>query len=120
MAFPLNNEAHGIGTANRIMRHTRRQQKHLALADRHVDRLAVLLYLYNNVAFKLVEKLAPNVPVIILSRIRPADDHNDKFISVINALIPNRRLEQMPVLVDPLFEIERAANHNLKNRLNPN
>ena len=87
------------------------KQEHLALADRDLDRFAVFLDLDLDIALELVKKLFALVPVIILTRIRPADDHHDKILVVINTLIPNRRLEQVAMLVDPLFEIERAADH---------
>ncbi len=43
------------------------------------------------VAFKLVEKLFALVPVIILSRVRPADDHYNEIVVIINALIADGR-----------------------------
>jgi len=82
------------------------------VADRDIDRFAVFLDLDGNVAFELVKKLFALVPVIVLARIRPADDHYDKIVVRINALVPDRRLEQMPMLVDPFFEIERPADHS--------
>src|SRR5688572_1820699 len=89
-----------------------RQQEHLAFADRHLDRFPILLYLYFNIALELVEKLLALVPMVILPRIRPADDHHDEVVVIVNTLIPNRRLEQMPVLVYPLFEIKGTFNHS--------
>ena len=77
----------------------------------HLNRLADLLYLHLDVAFELVEKLLALVPVIILSRVRPADHHHDEIVVIVNALISDRRLQQVPVLIDPLFKIERAADH---------
>ena len=96
-----------------IVRNARRQQEHLAFADRHFDRLSVFLDLHLYIALELVKKLFALVPVIILSRIRPADDHHDKIIRVVNALVPDRRLQQMPVLIDPFLEIEGADRYCL-------
>lgn len=31
-----------------------------------------------------------------------ANDHDDKIVVIINTLVTDRRLEQMPVFVDPL------------------
>ena len=95
------------------MRNSRWKQEHLAFADRNFDGAAVFLNLHFYVAFELIEKFFALVPVIVLSRIRPADDHHDKIVVIENTLVSHRRLEQMPVLVDPLFEIERAPNGHI-------
>lgn len=112
-AYPtlaFDDEADGVCSADRIVRNTRRKEEHLAFPDRHLDRFAVLLYLHFDVAFELVKKLLAFVPVIVFPRIRSADDHHDKIVVVINTLIPDRRLEQMAMVVDPFFEIERASD----------
>lgn len=112
-AFALDDEADGVCTADRIVRNARRQKEHLALADRHFDRLAVLLNLHLYIAFKLVEKLFALVPMIVLARVRAADDHDDKIIVIVNTLIADGRFQQVPVLVYPLLEIERSADPHI-------
>jgi len=106
----LNYHPDRVPASDRIMRHTRRQQKHLAFSNRDIDGLSVLLNFYRDIALKLIEKLLTLIPVIVFSRVRPADNHHNKIFSVVNTLIPNRRLEQMPVLIDPFLEVEGRAH----------
>lgn len=94
------------------MRDSRGQKEHFAFADRDLDRFSVFLDLDRYVTFKLVKKLFALVPVIVFSRIRAADDHYDKVIIIVNALVSDRRFEQMPVVIDPLLEIERPSNRH--------
>src|SRR5439155_4557606 len=64
--------------------------------------------LERHVTLDLIEEFLALVDVIVLSRIRPADDHHDEVTIFPNHLISDRWLEQMPVFVDPVFEIERS------------
>ena len=50
-AFAFDNQADGIRSADGIVRYAWRKQKHLALADRDFDRLAVFLDLYLDISF---------------------------------------------------------------------
>ena len=111
-SFSFDDKANGVGSANGIVRNSRRQQEHLAFADRHIDRLSMFLNFYYDIAFDLIEKFLALVPMIIFARIGPANDHHNKIVGVINALIPDRRLEQMSVLVNPLHEVEGAPDRH--------
>jgi hypothetical protein len=51
--------------------------------------------------------------MIVLARVRPTDDHHDKIAVIVNALITDRRPQQLPMLVDPLFEIEGESNTHM-------
>jgi hypothetical protein len=73
------------------MRNSRRQQKNIAFTHGNVNRFPVFLNFYENIAFELVEKFLAFVKVIILARIRSADDHYDKFRVFINAFVSDGR-----------------------------
>ncbi len=90
-------------TANWVMRNPRGQQEHFALANRDLYRLSVFLDVHREIALELVKQFLALVPVIVLSRVRPANYHYNKVIVAIYALVPYRRLQQMPMLINPLF-----------------
>jgi hypothetical protein len=87
------------------VRRVRREQKDIALVQRHLDRLSVLQDLENDVAFELVEKLFAAVHVVIRAAVGTADDHDDELTVLPHALISYRRLQKVPVFVNPLLEI---------------
>jgi hypothetical protein len=111
MAFSFDHQAHGICPTDRIMGNARWQQEHLALADRDLDGFAIFLDLDLDVPLELVKKLFALIPMIVLARIRAADHHHDEIVIVKDALIPNRRPQEMPVFIDPLFKIEWSSDH---------
>src|SRR5213076_3384509 len=64
----------------------------------------------DDVAFHLVEELLALVDVVVAPRVGP--DHHDDEVGVLpHHLVADRRLEQVPVLVDPALEVERRAEH---------
>jgi hypothetical protein len=69
---------------------------------------AVLLHAQQHLAFELVEQLGADVDVVVGARVRPADDHHDEVV-VDDALVADRRLQQVPVLVDPGLQVERGG-----------
>jgi len=83
-----------------------REEEHFAFPDGDLDWLAVLLDLDLYVTFELIKKLFAFIPVIIFSGVRAADDHYDEIVVIVNAMVADRRFEQVTVVVDPLFEIE--------------
>src|SRR5947199_7944881 len=90
------------------MGYARRKQENVSRADRDVPMFAVVDDLQGHVTLELVEKFLAHVDVIVLSRIRAADDHHDEVTIFPNYLISDRWLEQMPVFIDPALEIERS------------
>ena len=88
------------------MRNVARKQQNLALADRQIDAAAILDGAQEHVALELVEELCARVVVIVLAGIRTADDHDDELGVLEHLLVPDRRLQQVSVLVDPALEIE--------------
>src|SRR5579884_1976100 len=109
-ALALDDQADRAGHALRRVRHARRQIEDLAGADRHVARAAVLLDPEHHLAFELVEEFRTLVPVVVAALVRAADHHDDE-VAVDDALVADRRLEQVPVLVDPFAEIDRRGEH---------
>ncbi len=84
------------------MRDPGREQKNVPFPDRNLTRFAVFHHPKNDVAFDLIKKLFARVNVIIGPLIWAADNH-DHEIAVPNHRVAHRRLEQMPVLIDPGF-----------------
>ena len=89
------------------MRHLRRQQIHLAFADGHVGRPAILQRFQQHVPPHLVEEFLAGVVVKILARIGTADGHDDEVAVFEQQLVAHRRLEQIAILIDPLLQVER-------------
>ncbi len=113
-AFAFDDESDRVCAADGIMRNSRREQENLAFADGNVDGFAVFLDFDENIAFELVEKFLAFVVMIILARIRSADDLHDKFRVFVNEFVPDGRFQQMSVFVNPLFEVKRSSDwHNL-------
>src|SRR5690606_35862313 len=103
----------------RRVRHVRRQQEDLALADRDRPVLAVLDHLELYVALELVEELLALVEVVVLPRVRTADHHDDEvLVAVLEDLrVADRRLEEAPVLVDPPHEVDGGEGHGASSLL---
>ena len=65
---------------------------------------------------KLIKELLCFVVVIVLSRVRTGDDHHN-VVSTFNVqvFIADRRLEQVPMVFDPLGQIEGLGDwHEVK------
>ncbi len=88
------------------MRDFRRQQQDFTLANRNVYALAILNRLQQHIALELIEKLRSFVVVIVLARVRPADDHDDEVVLIEYLLVAHRWLQQVTMIVNPLPEIE--------------
>src|SRR5438067_1960471 len=105
---PFQNQTDRVGRALWRVRHARREEEDLAFADGNVARLSVLQDAQHDVAFDLVEELLSLVDVIVAARVRPAHDrHHEIAVAFPDLRVSHRRLEQVAVLVDPAFEVER-------------
>src|ERR1700682_3133080 len=51
--------------------------------------------------------------MVVLTVVRPADDHDDEVVFLEDLLVAHRRLQEAPVLVDPLLEIQRLRSHDV-------
>src|SRR5690606_3681456 len=83
----------------------------LAGADAHVARFAVLLDAQDHLAFQLVEELRAFLPVVIGSGVGATDDHHDVVV-VDDALVADRRLEQVTVFLDPRLQVNRGGQRH--------
>ena len=102
----LDDEADRALRTLRRMAHMRRQQKHLALADRNVVEFTVLDHLEHHVALELIKELFHGVIVIVGALVRAADDLHGHLALFENFLVADRWLEQMLVRLDPALEVE--------------
>src|SRR5215469_1195257 len=66
VAPPLDDKADRVGGPLRRMRQIRRQQQHLPLSDRYVDRATGLHGPQHDVALELVEELLSGIDMVIL------------------------------------------------------
>src|SRR3546814_17896776 len=99
-ALAFNDQADRVGHALRRVRHARRQEAYLAGADRDVARRTVLLDAKPHLTLELVEPLRAFIPVVVGAGVRPGDEHHDK-LAVVDALVDERRLEQVALFLDP-------------------
>jgi len=106
VALRLDHKANRSRRPLRRVPHVRRQQEHLALADRHVVEIAVVADLEHHVALELVEELLHRIVVIVGALVRPTDHLHGHVAVLEHLLVADRRLEQVLVIVDPLLEIE--------------
>src|SRR6185312_14954530 len=87
---PLDDEADRVGGPPRGMRHVRGQQQDLTLADWQIHRAAVLHGLQHDVALELIEELLSRIDVVILTRVRTADHHDDEIAVLEYPLVAHR------------------------------
>ena len=89
----------------------RRDQQHLALADRHVEDAARLGDLQHHVALELVEELLDGIVVEVDALIGAADHLHHHAGVLEHQLVAHRRLEQRGIVGQPALEIERREWH---------
>src|SRR5882672_5001051 len=73
---------------------------------------SILHDIEKGVALHLVEEFFVGIVVVVGALVRPADDGDDEIRVLPNLSVADRRLEQMPVLLDPLREIKRPKVHS--------
>jgi hypothetical protein len=106
-ASTLDYQAHRPSRTLRGVRDLGRKQKDLALTNRQVGKLPFIGYFQNDIAFDLIEKFFTFVDVVVGARIGTADDSDHELAVLPDLLVPDRGLEEVPMLVDPFPEIER-------------
>jgi hypothetical protein len=65
--------------------------------------------LSKHVAFELIEELLYRIIVVVGALVRAADDLHGHLAVFEHLLVPDWRLEQVLVLVDPALKIERRS-----------
>ena len=77
-------------------------QIHVSRAELHFHRLTVFLNPDGDVPLQLKEELLRFVVMLVLASIRAGYDHDDVVTAFdVQVLVPNWRLEQVPVRIDP-------------------
>src|SRR5689334_9964599 len=92
------------------MWHARRNEQHFTGADGHVDGAVLLHGPKHHVPLELVEELLAGIDMVVLTRIGPADDHDDEIAIAKDSLVPDRRHQLRAVGVDPLPQVERLQS----------
>lgn len=113
-SLALDDQTDRVGWSLRRMRRVAREKKNLAFVYLDVNRLAVVDYLEDDVALDLVEELFALIDVVVGTRVRSTDNHYDELTIFPDALVADRWLQEMPVFIDPLFEINRAQSSHIK------
>ena len=109
-AVQFHDQADAASRALGRMRHFGGQQKNFTLLDRDSHRLTFVDDAKHHVPFHHVVKLFGFVVVVVFAAIRASNDHNDEVLVVIvHHLVANGWFEAVPVVVDPLLEIDRFA-----------
>lgn len=88
------------------VRHMGGEQQDLTGTDRDVDHPATLEGLQDHLPFKLVKKLLSGIVMVVRSRIRPANDHDDEFGLAEYLAVADGGLQFVAVAIDPFPEIE--------------
>src|SRR5215471_15723810 len=107
LSLALDHEPPGSRAAPRRVRQSAGAEKHLACAElHHLPALALRLERNLDVAVNLIEELLARLDVKVEAHVRPGEDHDDEILIVReHAVGLERRLEEMPVLLDPALEI---------------
>jgi|SRR6516162_4901141 hypothetical protein len=95
------------------MANMRREQEHLACADRNISDNSLFNYFQHHVAAQLVEELVAGIIVQIDPLVGSAYDFDDHTALIKERLVADRRLEQIPVYVYPALEIKRTLHRYL-------
>jgi hypothetical protein len=109
-ATTLHYYADGIRRTLRGMRNVWRNEKRFALTHNMIDNAIAFANSHFNIALELIEILLRVDAMKIIPRIRPFDNHDEKIAPVVQVTIAHRRLEFFPVLLDPVFEINRRSH----------
>ena len=95
------------------MANMRREQEHLACADRNISDNSLFDHLQHHVPAQLVEELVSGIVVKIGPLVGSADDLDYHTALIKERLVADRRLEQIPVHVYPAFQIKRTLRRDL-------
>ena len=106
----LDDDADGVGRANRSVRDIRRNEKRFALPDQMIDDLVALADPDFDVALELVKIFLRIDEVEIVPRVRTFDDHDKKVAAVVEVAIADGRLEQIAIRFDPVVDVYRRQH----------
>src|SRR5215831_12509094 len=83
-----------------------RQKENFTLANGNVVEVAIVYDLEQHVAFELVEEFLYRIVMIVRALVRAADHLHGHLAVFEHLLVADRRLKQMPMLVDPVLKME--------------
>src|SRR5215831_19110968 len=95
------------------MPNMRREQEHLACADRNISDNSLFDHFQHHVPAQLVEELVAGIVVEIDPLVGSAYDLDDHTALIKEQLVAYRRLEQIAVHVYPALEIKRTLHRYL-------
>lgn len=104
-SLALHNKPDAPGGALRRMRDTGWQTEGVAGPERDVVEGAAIDDAQCHLALQLVEPLLTSLNMVIHARVRPCDKH-DLELARVEQVVAHGRLEKMPVLREPLGNIE--------------
>src|SRR5258708_7935234 len=90
----------------RRMPHMRRHKEDRTFLQFESPGLSILHDVEKGVALKLVEEFLVGIVVVVGALVRPAHDGDDEIRCLPDLRVADRRLEKMPVLLDPFPEVE--------------
>jgi hypothetical protein len=103
----FHDEANSTCRPSGRMRNPGRKKKNFPLFYGNISVYAVFYYFKDDIAFQLVKKLFGFIVMVILSAVGAAHYHHNKIvIAFVYLLVSNRWFQQMPVLINPAFEIK--------------
>ena len=92
------------------MRNIRRNEKCFPLAHEMIHDPIAFADAHFDVALELVEIFFGIDQVKIIPRVWSGDHHHEKIAAIVKITVTNRRSKQMPVLFDPVGEIDRRLH----------
>jgi hypothetical protein len=98
----FDDDAQRVGRPHRGVRHVRRNEERLALANKIIDDPITFADADFNIAFQLVEVFFRIDQMKVVSSIRPFNNHHKKIATIIKVLIADRGLEEVAIRFDPL------------------
>lgn len=104
----LEDYAHSVGEADRVMRGVSREEEHVAFVDDDIAEYAIVDNLEHHGAFVLVEPFGCLVDVIVGSGIGSADNH-DREVFIVDTVVIDGRFQEMRVLIQPGLECQRQG-----------
>src|SRR5207247_4618012 len=105
----FHDEAYRVGRPVWRVRSAGGQKQNISFADRLALPLAGTVDIFeDDVSFQLIKELVTRIDVEISPRVGAADDHDHELRVFPYHLGPNRRPEQLALLIDPALEIEGA------------
>jgi len=106
VACTFDYETNGVRKSNGVVRGVSWKQEERAFLDWNISKVVTINDFKNHISFPLVKKFLRFVDVIVGPFVRATDQHDDEIPFVMQGLITNRRLEEVTVLLKPLWNID--------------